>query len=142
LSDEFEIVFELHGSKSTELDETHTARTQPKFEIGQRLLASAVLLHPHLRSAAAPVRYRNATTTSAVPQMLSDDFDDEHGAASSAPTPARFELQEDPSFWKDNNVQVGSLPPRLELLPLRFLYCSGGSGVCVREHFVEHLVVW
>ncbi|KAM3278130.1 hypothetical protein ACQJBY_045785 [Aegilops geniculata] len=32
--------------------------------------------------------------------MLSDGGDDDSSA------PARFELQEDPSFWKDNNVQV------------------------------------
>ncbi|GJN23300.1 hypothetical protein PR202_gb10936 [Eleusine coracana subsp. coracana] len=67
--------------------------------------------------------------------MPSDDFDDELGGASSAPTPARFELQEDPSFWKDNNVQVGFPLPCLELippsLPLRWFSFSGGSALVV-----------
>ncbi|XP_015690068.2 kinesin-like protein KIN-12G [Oryza brachyantha] len=35
--------------------------------------------------------------------MLSDCGDEDHGGSSA---PAGFELQEDPSFWKDNNVQV------------------------------------
>uniref|UniRef100_A0A0E0KJ24 Kinesin motor domain-containing protein n=1 Tax=Oryza punctata TaxID=4537 RepID=A0A0E0KJ24_ORYPU len=35
--------------------------------------------------------------------MPSDCGDDDHGGSSA---PAGFELQEDPSFWKDNNVQV------------------------------------
>jgi kinesin family protein 15 len=35
--------------------------------------------------------------------MPSDCGDDDHGGGSA---PAGFELQEDPSFWKDNNVQV------------------------------------
>ncbi|KAL5218738.1 hypothetical protein ABZP36_019422 [Zizania latifolia] len=35
--------------------------------------------------------------------MPSDGVDEDHGGSSA---PAGFELQEDPSFWKDNNVQV------------------------------------
>ncbi|PUZ37011.1 hypothetical protein GQ55_9G084100 [Panicum hallii var. hallii] len=38
--------------------------------------------------------------------MPSDGVDDELGGGSAAPSPARFELQEDPAFWKENNVQV------------------------------------
>lgn len=38
-----------------------------------------------------------------VAAMPSDCGDDDHGGGSA---PAGFELQEDPSFWKDNNVQV------------------------------------
>ncbi|KAJ1293587.1 hypothetical protein BS78_01G080100 [Paspalum vaginatum] len=38
--------------------------------------------------------------------MQSDGVDDELGGVIAAPSPARFELQDDPSFWKDNNVQV------------------------------------
>jgi hypothetical protein len=163
MSDECQIVFELPRSKSTELDGTHSAaialfclegrtparraRTRPKFEIGQRLLASAVrspfqTRSPNLASSSStrtsdppphPSGYCSATSASATPQMLSDDFDDELGAASSAPPPARFELQEDPSFWKDNNVQVGSSPLRLgllpPLLPLCYFSCSGGEGL-------------
>jgi hypothetical protein len=54
---------------------------------------------------------------SAAPAMPSDGFDDELGSASVAPSPVRFELQDDPAFWKDNNVQVGFPPPRSELSP-------------------------
>ncbi|AQK61431.1 Kinesin-like protein KIN-12E [Zea mays] len=38
--------------------------------------------------------------------MHLDGVDDELGDGDCAPSTARFELQEDPSFWKDNNVQV------------------------------------
>uniref|UniRef100_A0A0D9VZ21 Kinesin motor domain-containing protein n=1 Tax=Leersia perrieri TaxID=77586 RepID=A0A0D9VZ21_9ORYZ len=37
--------------------------------------------------------------------MASDGGDEDHGGSNSS-APAGFELQEDPSFWKDNNVQV------------------------------------
>jgi len=48
--------------------------------------------------------------------MLLDGVDDELGGGSAAPSPARFELQEDPAFWKENNVQVG-FPPPLRRMP-------------------------
>ena len=49
--------------------------------------------------------------------MLLDGVDDELGGGSAAPSPARFELQEDPAFWKENNVQVGYPPPLRRMLP-------------------------
>jgi hypothetical protein len=51
--------------------------------------------------------------------MHLDGVDDELGDGHCAPSTARFELQEDPSFWKDNNVQVISASMRAasSLLP-------------------------
>ncbi|KAK3146070.1 hypothetical protein QOZ80_3BG0261250 [Eleusine coracana subsp. coracana] len=67
--------------------------------------------------------------------MPSDDFDDELGGASSAPTPARFELQEDPSFWKDNNVQVV-----IRIRPLNSSEISvQGHKTCVRQDSSQSL---
>ncbi|TVU44997.1 hypothetical protein EJB05_04463 [Eragrostis curvula] len=67
--------------------------------------------------------------------MLSDDFDDEVGGGSCAPTPARFELQEDPSFWKDNNVQVV-----IRIRPLSSSEISlQGHKTCVRQDSSQSL---
>jgi hypothetical protein len=90
--------------------------------------------------------------------MLSDGVDEELGGGSVAPSPARFELQEDPAFWKDNNVQVGFPPSLCELSPpllrWRAFYSisgtatvlrsnsAGSSGrLCVRGHLGEYLSV-
>jgi hypothetical protein len=75
---------------------------------------------PYLRSASAavsPPRRRKSTSGSSISAMHLDGVDDELGGGSCAPSPARFELQEDPSFWKDNNVQVEFYPPQCELPP-------------------------
>lgn len=62
-------------------------------------------------------RRRKSTSGSSISAMHLDGVDDELGGGSCAPSPARFELQEDPSFWKDNNVQVEFYPPQCELPP-------------------------
>ncbi|CAN6297768.1 unnamed protein product [Urochloa humidicola] len=67
--------------------------------------------------------------------MLSDGFDDELGGGSAAPSPARFELQEDPAFWKDNNVQVV-----IRIRPLSSSEISlQGQKRCVRQNSSQSL---
>uniref|UniRef100_K4A4Z4 Kinesin motor domain-containing protein n=1 Tax=Setaria italica TaxID=4555 RepID=K4A4Z4_SETIT len=67
--------------------------------------------------------------------MPSDGFDDELGGASVAPSPARFELQEDPAFWKDNNVQVV-----IRIRPLNGSEISlQGQKRCVRQDSSQSL---
>ena len=134
----------------------------PKFEIGQRLRSPFQNPLPHLAfspSAPFPLSrpplcpdpgHRKPISTSiagaAEAGMLSDGGDDDSSA------PARFELQEDPSFWKDNNVQV-AIPslasPSRELSHLylpnsRSQWCLDLVHSCLRsvpvEHFVERLV--
>ncbi|XP_062214569.1 kinesin-like protein KIN-12G [Phragmites australis] len=67
--------------------------------------------------------------------MPSDGVDDELGGGSSAPAPARFELQEDPAFWKDNNVQVV-----IRIRPLSSSELSlQGHKTCVRQDCSQSL---
>ncbi|CAN6322593.1 unnamed protein product [Urochloa humidicola] len=67
--------------------------------------------------------------------MPSDGFDDELGGGSAAPSPARFELQEDPAFWKDNNVQVV-----IRIRPLSGSEISlQGQKRCVRQDSSQSL---
>ncbi|CAL4944411.1 unnamed protein product [Urochloa decumbens] len=67
--------------------------------------------------------------------MQSDGFDDELGGGSAAPSPARFELQEDPAFWKDNNVQVV-----IRIRPLSGSEISlQGQKKCVRQDSSQSL---
>ncbi|KAL6637861.1 hypothetical protein ACP70R_025433 [Stipagrostis hirtigluma subsp. patula] len=68
--------------------------------------------------------------------MHSDGVDDELGGGGcSAPAPARFELQEDPSFWKDNNVQVV-----IRIRPLSSSEISlQGNKRCVRQDSSQSL---
>ncbi|KAG8098161.1 hypothetical protein GUJ93_ZPchr0013g37896 [Zizania palustris] len=58
--------------------------------------------------------------------MPSDGGDEDHGGS---PVPMGFELQEDPSFWKDNNVQVV-----IRVRPLSSSEISlQGQNRCVRQ---------
>ncbi|XP_062212428.1 kinesin-like protein KIN-12G [Phragmites australis] len=69
--------------------------------------------------------------------MPSDGVDDELGGGSSAPAPApaRFELQEDPAFWKDNNVQVV-----IRIRPLSSSEISlQGHKTCIRQDCSQSL---
>ncbi|ONM09321.1 Kinesin-like protein KIN-12E [Zea mays] len=67
--------------------------------------------------------------------MHLDGVDDELGGGSCAPSPARFELQEDPSFWKDNNVQVA-----IRIRPLSGSEVSmQGQKRCVRQDSSQSL---
>jgi hypothetical protein len=110
--------------------------------------ASPIRNRLHLR----PAQPRKYFSASAAPAMPSDGVDDELGGGSAAPSPARFELQEDPAFWKENNVQVGFPLSARCLLPFSpaalspalaagLWSNSAGSCGCVREHFVEYLSV-
>ncbi|RLN41104.1 phragmoplast orienting kinesin 2-like [Panicum miliaceum] len=61
--------------------------------------------------------------------MPSDGVDDEIGGGSAAPSRARFELQEDPAFWKENSVQVV-----IRIRPLNSSEISlQGQKRCVRQ---------
>ncbi|XP_066330493.1 kinesin-like protein KIN-12G isoform X2 [Miscanthus floridulus] len=67
--------------------------------------------------------------------MHLDGVDDELGGGSYAPSPARFELQEDPSFWKDNNVQAV-----IRIRPLSGSEVSlQGQKRCVRQDSSQSL---
>ncbi|KAG0547577.1 hypothetical protein BDA96_01G092400 [Sorghum bicolor] len=67
--------------------------------------------------------------------MHLDSVDNELGSGSCAPSPARFELQEDPSFWKDNNVQVV-----IRIRPLSGSEVSlQGQKRCVRQDSSQSL---
>ncbi|CAD6214535.1 unnamed protein product [Miscanthus lutarioriparius] len=67
--------------------------------------------------------------------MHLDGVDDELGGGSYAPSPACFELQEDPSFWKDNNVQVV-----IRIRPLSGSEVSlQGQKRCVRQDSSQSL---
>jgi hypothetical protein len=61
--------------------------------------------------------------------MHLDGVDDELGDGDCAPSTARFELQEDPSFWKDNNVQVISAASMRAASGHRFSFSPSLAGV-------------
>nr|CAB3498193.1 unnamed protein product [Digitaria exilis] len=87
---------------------------------------------PRQRPASTPC---SRSSTAAAPAMLSDGVDDELGVGSAAPSPARFELQEDPAFWKDNNVQVV-----IRIRPLSASEISlHGQKRCVRQNSSQSL---
>ncbi|XP_066386122.1 kinesin-like protein KIN-12G [Miscanthus floridulus] len=67
--------------------------------------------------------------------MHLDGVDDKLGSGRCAPSPARFELHEDPSFWKDNNVQVV-----IRIRPLSGSEVSlQGQKRCVRQDSSQSL---
>jgi hypothetical protein len=107
-----------------------------------------LLLHPHLRSAAAPVRVLQRH------QCLSHASDAVGRLRRRArrrqlrPAPRAVRAPGGPLLLEGQQCTGRVFPtsPRAASSPssslLFLLLRRGGSLVCVREHFVEHLVVW